>query len=113
MKPGLLVIGIIVMVIGAVLYFLPSQAASGTATTFTNGVRTSSTAITNVVIPSALALGALALGFLLFALGILLPGTSVRIIESEPREEIISQKRVDIDDDGSRKIIRERRLTRF
>ena len=73
MRTGLMAFGIILIVIGAVFYLVPTPTGSATATTITDGDATVKSSYAAVHIPTPLSIAVLLIGFILFVTGAVLP----------------------------------------
>lgn len=94
MKTSLIVIGIIFLVVGALLYFIPMQNFSADTTTTEDGstdVRTSSASID---IPVGWAYATAIIGFVLLVLGLSIP-SSVKTVRGPrgPRGRVSAKKK--------------------
>ena len=109
MRTGLIIFGIIFLVIGGLLYFIPMQNFSAQTTSGSDS-RTSSASVT---VPVEWAYASGIIGFLLLVLGFAIPSPSRR---GNPKKDsydrvVESKENIEIGDGNKRKIVRERSET--
>lgn len=73
MRPGIFSIGVVLLIIGALLYFIPNPGAGATTTTIGEGVATSSTSYGFLNVPIYITYVLMALGLIMMILGLALP----------------------------------------
>jgi len=116
MRTSLIIFGIIFLVIGGLLYYLPMQNFKAATTTVANGntdVRTSSARVT---VPVGWAYASLIIGFVLLILGLAIPDpvrrSDLKKDSYETDEKVVeSKENIEVGDGNKRKIVRERTET--
>ena len=107
MRSGLIIFGIIFLVLGGLLYFVPFQTAS--VDTVSGGdVRTSSASIT---VPVEWAYASLIVGFVLSILGLVIPDVNNNSKRASNVHVIESKENVKVGKGDNRKITREKTET--
>ncbi len=112
MRTSLIIFGIIFLVIGGLLYFVPMQDFKAATTTIGNGntdVRTSSARVT---VPVGWAYASLIIGFVLLIFGLAIPDpirrSDLRKDSYETDETVVeSKENIKVGDGNKRKIVRE------
>lgn len=109
MKTGLIVFGVIFLVLGAVLYFIPTQTAGASTTTITEQGRDTARSYASVQVPWALSVAMIIIGFLLLVLGII-PRDKVIVKEqvSTPSTVKEREEKTEINGNVKKRTIRER-----
>jgi uncharacterized membrane protein len=111
MKTGLVIFGVIFLVIGGLLYFLPLQQVTADTTTTGSGTTDVRTSSARVTVPIEWSFGAAIIGFVLLILGLVIPDSSVSIRSDSRRdsyEKVVESKEdIDAGDGNRRKIVRE------
>src|SRR3989338_2773521 len=111
MRTGLLVLGVIFLVLGGVLYFIPELTAGATTAVVDAEGADTRTAYASVLVSWPIILATLLIGLVLFLLGLALPGDTRRDERHRTDEEgshtVQTRERI-VDDDG-RRVTRERR----
>lgn len=110
MKTSLIIFGVIFLVIGGLLYFVPMQEFKVGTTTIGNGdsdVRTSSA---NVTIPTEWAYASALIGLVLLVLGFVIPSSNAK---NNPKRDsydtvVESKENIEVGDGNKRKMVRER-----
>ena len=111
MRTSLIIFGVIFLVIGGLLYFVPMQQISADTTTASgNGNVDTRVSTASVAVPIGWAYASAIIGFVLLMLGILIPGPIAR---HDPRKDSYekvteSKENIEVGDGNSRKIVRER-----
>jgi len=108
MKTGLIVFGVIFLVIGGLLYFMPTQTAQATTTTVGAATTDTRTSYASVSMPLPVTIAVLFIGLVLLVLGFALPSAQAPI---KNRSESYSTETKDnlVTDDGiERKVSHER-----
>ena len=73
MKTGLIVLGVILLVFGGVLYFMPAQTAVAATTTIQSGSTDTKTSYASLFVPLQVTISLVIIGLVLFVLGLILP----------------------------------------
>ncbi len=81
MKAGLIVFGVIFLVIGGLLYYVPMQELKAGTTTAGDGSTDTRTSSASVIVPVGWAYASAIIGFLLLLFGLVIPGASARVIQ--------------------------------
>lgn len=119
MKTSLIIFGVIFLVVGGLLYFMPLQVISADTTTVGNGNIDSRVSSARVTVPVEWALASVIIGFVLLVLGFIMPGPV--IIRDSKRDSRIndsynkiidSKENVEVGDGHKHKIVREHIETR-
>ena len=76
MKVSLIIVGVILLAIGGVFYFMPVQTVSADTTTTGDGTPDTRTSTATFQIPEAVTIATLAAGLVLFILGAFIPSSS-------------------------------------
>ena len=110
MKTGLVIFGVIFLVIGGLLYFVPMQQLKADTTTTGNGATDTRTSSATVTVPVEWAFGAGIIGLVLLVLGFVIPDSSARSdSKRDSYEKVVeSKENIEIGDGNRRKIVRER-----
>jgi hypothetical protein len=115
MRTSLVIFGVIFLVIGGLLYFMPMQVLSADTTTVANGNTDLRTSSARVTVPIEWALASAIIGFILLVLGLAIPGPVTRSdsrINSHDRDSydkvIESKEKIKVGDGNKRRIVRER-----
>ena len=110
MRTSLVIFGVIFLVIGGLLYFLPLQQVTADTTTTGNGATDTRTSSARVTVPIEWSFGAAIIGFVLLVLGFVIPDPSVRSdSKRDSYEKVVeSKENIEIGDGNRRKIVRER-----
>ena len=110
MRTSLIIFGIIFLVIGGLLYFVPMQKISANTTTVGTGSTDTRTSSASVVVPVEWAYASLVIGFVLLILGLVIPD-SYRKGDSkkDSYEKVVeSKENIEVGEGNKRKIVRER-----
>lgn len=107
MRTSLIIFGVIFLVIGGLLYFVPMQEFMASTTTSGDIARTSSARIT---IPIAWAIASGIIGFVLLILGIVVPSpVIIRSPQKNTYNKVVETKEnIEVGDGNKQKIVRER-----
>ncbi len=110
MRTSLVIFGMIFLVVGVLLYFLPMQEIKADTTTSGNGNLDTRTSSARVTVPIAWSFASAILGFVLLMLGFAIPDP---IRRSNPRKDsydtvVESRENIEVGDGNKRKIVRER-----
>ena len=110
MRTSLIIFGVIFIVIGTLLYFLPTQQVSADTTTVGNGNVDARTSTASVNVPVAWAYASAVIGVILLILGLAIPSTIIRRdSKKDTFEKVVeSKENIEIGDGNKRKIVRER-----
>jgi len=110
MRTSLIIFGVIFLVIGALLYFVPMQEFKANTTTTEGGNVDNRTSSANITIPIAYAYGSATIGLILLLLGFVIPGSNKRSDSKKDSYDTIveSKENIEVGDGNKRKIIRER-----
>lgn len=110
MRTGLIVFGVIFLVIGGLLFFVPMQEIKADTTTTGTGGVDSRTSSATVNVPVGWAYASALIGFVLLVFGLFIPDQQLR---SEPKKAtyetvVESKENIETGNGNKRKIIRER-----
>ncbi len=110
MKTGLIIFGVIFLVLGAVLYFVPMQEFKANTTTTGGGEVDNRTSSANVTIPIVYAYASAIIGLILLVFGFLIPSSNrIKNSKKDSYETTVESKEdIEVGDGNKRKIIRER-----
>jgi hypothetical protein len=110
MRTSLIIFGIIFLVIGGLLYFVPMQKIiANTTTTSANGNVDNRTSSADVTIPVEWAYASGVIGLFLLIFGIVIPNQKRRDSKQDSYEKIVeSKENIEVGDGNKRKITRER-----
>lgn len=110
MRTGLIIFGVIFLVIGALLYFIPLQQIKADTTTIGNGNTDTRTSSASLTVPIEWAYASGIIGFILLILGLALPNSNRRIDSKKDSYDILveSRENIEVGDGNKRKIIKER-----
>lgn len=93
MRISLIVFGVIFLVIGGLLFFVPNQEFKADTTTTEDGVTDTQTSTARINVPIAWAFTATIIGFILLALGLIISSsTNMSSSRKESYEEVIELK---------------------
>ncbi len=116
MKTGLIVIGIIFLVFGAIFYFMPTPSAGATTTIVTPDATNTKTSFASVIVPWQLTMALALIGFLLLLAGLILPDRSDRVRRDEDaKSTYVSQTKEyrETGDGRKHRIVRKRRKQQY
>ena len=110
MRTGLIIFGVVFLIIGALLYFLPLQQFSADTTTTGNGATDIRTSSASVNIPAGWAYASALIGLILLILGSVIPNPAIRSdSKKDSYEKVVeSKENIEVGDGNRRKIVRER-----
>jgi hypothetical protein len=110
MRTGLIILGVIFLVVGALLYFVPMQQIKADTTTTDGGNTDTRTSSASVSVPVEWAYASGAIGLILFIIGLVIPSPNRRIDSKKDSYDTIVESKEDIEvgDGNRRKIFRER-----
>ena|SRR3989344_5063785 len=110
MRTGLIVFGVIFLVIGALLYFVPMQEIKADTTTIGEGNIDTRTSSARITVPIEWAYSSAIIGFVLLMLGLVIPNPAIRSnSKNDSYEKIVeSKENIEFGDGNKRRIIRER-----
>ncbi len=110
MKTSLIIFGVIFLVLGAVLYFVPMQEFKANTTTTEDGNVDNRTSSANVTIPIVYAYASAVIGLILLILGFVIPGSNKRRDSKKDSYDTVveSRENIEVGDGNKRKIIREK-----
>ncbi|MFA4953582.1 MAG: hypothetical protein WC584_05140 [Candidatus Pacearchaeota archaeon] len=110
MRTGLIIFGVIFLVIGALLYFVPMQEIKANTTTTDGGNVDNRTSSANVTVPIEWAYASGAIGLILFILGLVIPNPNRRSDSKKDSYDTVieSKENIEVGDGNKRKIVRER-----
>ena len=112
MKSSLVVFGVIFLVIGILLYFMPMQELKADTITSGNGVVDLRTSSARITVPVEWAYASMIIGFALLVFGFVIPNPIVQRAKDHSHEKVaISKEMFDGDNIGKRTIVRERTET--
>ena len=109
MKTSLIVIGVIFLVTGGLLYFIPMQEVVAHTTTVGNGSSDSRTSSARITVPTDWSFASATIGFILLILGLLISNASIRNdSKKDSYEKVVESKENSEDSDGNKhKIVKE------
>lgn len=110
MRASLVIFGIIFLVIGGLLYFVPMQQIKANTTTTSGGDVDTRTSSASVTVPAEWAYASAIIGFILLVLGLVIPAPGRR---SSPKKEsydtvVETKENIKVGDGNKRRIVRER-----
>ncbi len=111
MRTSLIIFGVIFLVVGVLLYYMPIQEIKADTTTMGTGesldVRTSSARVT---VPVEWAAASAIIGFVLLMLGLVIPDRSIRSDSKEDSYEKVveSKENTEVGDGNKSKVVTER-----
>ena len=110
MRTSLIIFGVIFLVIGGLLYFVPIQKIKAYTTTIGNGNVDSRTSSARVTVPAEWAFASAIIGFVLLMLGLVIPNSALRSdSKKDSYEKVVeSKENIEFGDGNKRKIVRER-----
>lgn len=110
MRTGLIIFGVIFLVIGVLLYFVPMQEIKADTTTVGNGNTDTRTSSARVTVPIEWAYSSAIIGFVLLILGLVIPNPAIRSnSKNDSYEKVVeSKENIEFGDGNKRKITRER-----
>jgi multisubunit Na+/H+ antiporter MnhG subunit len=118
MRTSLIIFGVIFLVIGVLLYFVPMQEIKADTTTTGNGNTDTRTSSARVTVPVEWAFASAIIGFVLLIFGLAIPNPIIRspVIRSDSKkdsyEKVVETKEdIEVGDGNKRKIVRERTET--
>jgi len=111
MRSVLIFLGVVFLVAGALFYFVPTPWVTGRTTVIGNGDVDVTTATASAYIPWPLTIAVMALGALLFLLGLALPDSVKKETYVERDKDVRTREYVDIEPVSSRTVVRERHVT--
>jgi hypothetical protein len=113
MKTSLIIFGMIFLVIGTMLYFIPMQEIKADTTTTGNDGVDVRTSTARVTVPVAWAFASAIIGLFLLVIGMFIPDSIKRVdLKDDSFKKVVETKEdIDIGDGNRRKIIKERTET--
>jgi len=110
MRTSLIIFGVIFLVIGGLLYFLPMQELKADTTTIDGENIDTRTSSARVTVPIEWSAASVIIGFLLLIFGLVIPDTTIRTDSKKDTYEKVVESKEDIEvgDGNKRKITRER-----
>jgi len=109
MKTSLIIFGVIFLVLGALLYFVPMQEFKANTTTTGDGDTDRRTSSVDITIPIVYAYASTIIGLILLILGFVIPSSSKKIDSKNSYDTIVeSKENVEFGDGNKRKTVRER-----
>ena len=110
MRTSLIIFGIIFLVIGGLLYFVPMQKISAnTTTTAANGNVDNRTSSANITVPVEWAYASAIIGLFLLIMGLAIPSSNRRDSKQDSYDKVVeSKENIEVGDGNKRKIVRER-----
>ncbi|MDP2628946.1 MAG: hypothetical protein Q8P15_03555 [Nanoarchaeota archaeon] len=110
MRTSLIIFGVIFLVIGALLYFVPMQEFKANTTTTEGGDVDNRTSSANITIPIGYAYASGTIGFILLILGLAIPSPNRRSNSKKGSYDKVveSKENIEVGDGNKHKIIRER-----
>ena len=109
MRTGLIIFGVIFLVIGVLLYFVPVQEIKADTTTVGADDLDARTSTASVTVPRGWAIAAGTIGLVLLILGLVIPHPSMKNNSKEAYTKVVESKEdIEVGDGNKRKIIKER-----
>jgi hypothetical protein len=110
MKASLIIFGVIFLVVGGLLYFVPMQQISAGTTTTGNGGVDTRTSSARVTVPIEWAYASAIIGAVLLVLGLAIPSSSRRNNSKKDSYDTVveSKENIKVGKGNKRKIVRER-----
>lgn len=110
MRTGLIVFGVIFIVVGLLLYFVPTQQVTADTSTTDGGAVYTQTSSAKLTVPVEWAYASGFIGFILLVLGMALPSSTTRkILKKDSYDRTVeSKENIEVGDGNKRKIVRER-----
>lgn len=110
MRTSLIIFGVIFLVIGGLLYFVPMQEIKADTTTTGNGNIDTRTSSARVTVPIEWAFASAIIGFVLLIFGLVIPNPIIRSdSKKDSYEKVVeSKENIEVGDGNKRKIVRER-----
>ena len=110
MRTSLIIFGVIFLVIGALLYFVPMQQIKADTTTTDGGDTDTRTSSASVSVPVEWAYASGAIGVILFILGLAIPSSNKKSDSKKDSYDTVveSKENIEVGDGNKRKIIREK-----
>ncbi len=94
MRTGLIIFGVIFLVIGGLLYFVPIQELRADTTTAGAGNVDTRTSSASVTVPIEWAFASGLIGLILFILGLVIPSSKTKIIsKKDSHDNVVMDKR--------------------
>jgi len=115
MKTSLIIFGVIFLVVGGLLYFMPMQEVKANTTTVGSGNVDTRTSSARVTVPVEWAFASAIIGLILLVLGFAIPSMTIKVVKNDPKNSrknsyektVESKEDIKNDDGGKRKIVRE------
>jgi hypothetical protein len=113
MRTSLIIFGVIFLVIGGLLYFVPMQVIRADTTTAGNTGIDTRTSSASVTVPTGWAFASAIIGFVLLIFGLVSPNPVVRSdSKNDSYEKVVeSKENIEVGEGNKRKIVRERTET--
>ena len=110
MRTSLIIFGVIFLVIGGLLYFVPMQEFKADTTTIGKEDTDTRTSSARVTVPIEWAFASAIIGFVLLIFGLVIPDPSIRSdSKKDSYEKVVeSKENIEVGDGNKRKIVRER-----
>ncbi len=110
MRISLVIFGVIFLVVGGLLYFVPMQEFKANTTTTGNGNVDSRTSSASITVPFVWAYASAIIGEVLLLLGFLIPGVNKQHnSKRDSYEKVVeSKENIEVGDGNKRKITKER-----
>ncbi|MFH2020268.1 MAG: hypothetical protein ABIJ34_02575 [archaeon] len=113
MRTGLIVFGVIFLVIGGLLYFVPMQEIKADTTTTGSGNTDTRTSSARITVPIGWAYASIITGLVLLIFGLIIPDPiarrNLKKDSNESYDKVVeSKENIEIGDGNKRKIVRER-----
>lgn len=103
MKTGLVVFGVIFLVIGALLYYIPVQQIKADTTTSGGGTTDTRTSSASITVPAGWAYASAAIGSILFFLGLAIPNSSSKNNTKKDSYEKVSESKEKVNENGNKR----------
>jgi TRAP-type C4-dicarboxylate transport system permease small subunit len=110
MRASLVIFGVIFLVIGGLLYFVPMQEIKADTTTIGGGNVDTRTSSARVTVPTGWAYASAIIGFILLVIGLAIPNPIMRSNSKKDsyNKVVESKENTEVGDGNKRKIVRER-----
>jgi len=111
MRTGLMIFGIVFLVLGGLMYFVPGQSVAAQTTIAADGGIDTKTSTASVIIPTQWAYATAIIGAILLLLGFVIPGPRIVIKDESDKESyktIETKEDIEIGNGNKRRIVRER-----
>ena len=108
MRTSLTIFGVIFLVVGGLLYYVPMQEIRADTTTIGDGAADTRTSSARVTVPTEWAFASAIIGFILLMLGLLIANPRSDSKRDSYEKVVESKKTIDAGDGDKRKVVKER-----